>query len=108
MRSMWRGLTWICALLLHDLTERHHSRCNEVPPMFPALDFTLGFIPNGELDLGLVVYVMPIKVRNTNNMYRRGDIQVRYFSLIRVLTVYPEYDFVLMLTVDLHGNDRSP
>jgi hypothetical protein len=36
------------------------------------------------------------------------DTQVHYFSLIRVLAVYSEHDFVLILAVDLHGDDRSP
>ena len=65
-------------------------------------------MPNGELDLGLVVCLMSTKVRNTEKMYGRRDTQMRYFSLIGVLTVYSEHDFVLMLAVNLHGNDRPP
>jgi hypothetical protein len=36
------------------------------------------------------------------------DTQVHYFSLIWVLAVYSEHDFVLILAVDLHSHDRSP
>ena len=106
-RGACGGLTWFCALLLHDLNEGHRGRCNEAPTL-PALGLTLGPVPKDELDLGLVVYVMPTKVRNTGEIHGKCDTQVHDLSLIRVLAVYSEQDFVLMLTVDLYGDDRSP
>jgi hypothetical protein len=33
---------------------------------------------------------------------------MRYFSLIRILAVYPKHDFMLVLAVYLHCNDGSP
>ena len=65
-------------------------------------------MPNDELDLGLVVYVMPTKVRNMGEIHGKCDAQVHNFSLIRVLAVYSERDFVLMLAIDLQGDDWSP
>jgi len=67
-------------------------------------------MPNVELDLGLVVYVVTVGVSITENSNgkRVCDTQKCYFSLVRVLTVYSEHDFVLMLAVNLHGDDRSP
>jgi hypothetical protein len=101
------GLTWVCALLLHDLAEGHRGRRNEVPTL-PALGLTLGLVPHCEPDLGLVVCVMTTKVRNTDDVHGKHDTQMHYFSLIRVLAVYSEHDFVLILAVDLHGDDRPP
>jgi hypothetical protein len=67
-------------------------------------------MPNVEFDLGLVVYVVTVEVRIADNSHgkREWDTQKRYFSLVRVLTVYSEHDFVLMLAVNLHGDYRSP
>jgi hypothetical protein len=65
-------------------------------------------VPNDEFDLGLVVYVMPTKVRDAGKIHGKCDTQVHNLSLIRVLAVYSKHDFVLMLAVDLHGDDRSP
>lgn len=108
VRSTWR-LTWVCALLPHDLAKRHHGRCNEATTL-PAFGFTLGLMPNVELDLGLVVYVVTVEVSiaENSNGKRECDTQKCYFSLVRVLTVYSEHDFVLMLAVNLHGDDRPP
>jgi len=108
VRSMWR-LTWVCALLPHDLTKRHHGRCNEATTL-PAFGFTLGLMPNIELDLGLVVYVMTVEVSIAEDSHgkRECDTQKCYFSLVRVLTVYSEHDFVLVLAIDFHGDDRPP
>jgi hypothetical protein len=107
-RSVW-GLTWVCALLPHDLAKRHRGRCNEATTL-PAFGFTPGLMPNIELDLSLVVYVMTVEVSIAENSHgkREYNTQKRYFSLVRVLTVYSEHDFVLMLAVNLHGDDRSP
>lgn len=105
-KTVWR-LTWVCALLLHDLAKSHCGGCNELSTL-PTFHFTLGLVPYVELDLSLAMCMMALQVRVIDEVHEKYDIQKHDFPLIRVLTVYSKHDFVFMLAVDLQGDDRSP
>jgi hypothetical protein len=106
VKDMWR-LTWLCALFLHDLTEGHRGRCNVVPTL-STFGFTLGPVPNVELDVGPVVCMMTAGVGNIDNVDGGYDSQKHNFPLIRVLAIYAKHNFVPVLAVDLHRDDGSP
>jgi hypothetical protein len=44
-------------------------------PTLPAFGFTLGLVPDIELDSGLVVYVVTMEIRTVDNAQERYDTQ---------------------------------
>jgi hypothetical protein len=75
-----RKLTWVCALFLHDLAKGHRGRRNETP-MFSTFGFTLGLVPNVELDLGAVVCIMAVGGVGISTMCMKNEIHIRVISL---------------------------
>ena len=76
--------------------------------MPPAFGLTLRFVPNVELNTGLVVCVMAVEVRIIDKVPGKCNTQKHNFPLIRILTICAKHNFVFVLAIDLQGDDGSP